>query len=322
MKPSKIRSCLLNLKKSYTDETHPLYLSGITQIYNHYNGALPIKIIEDFLSTIPTYTIHRQAKRPIPRNPTFVYYKRFQFQCDTIEISRLKKWNNGYTWILGVIDVWSRKAFCRLMFTKSADETVSCMKDILKEAVFLPETVCFDRGSELKNKKMTEFLTSLNIKIYYSDTFGHCSFIERWNFTIQSLIYKHIEKSNSFKFHHKLQTLCDVYNKRKHSFLKMSPNEAELPKNKIKVALLHENKYLKYKHKSPKYSVGTIVRVSKQKNKMSRGYGSQFQKERFYIHKVLDHLPRPLYVLKSVSKPEDPIEGKFYESEIFKSTKY
>ena len=64
------------------------------------------------------------------------------------------------------------------------------------------------------------------------------------------------------------------------------------------------------------------VRISKQKNKMSRGYGPQFQNEQFFIHKVLDHLPQPLYVLKSISKPEDPIEGKFYESEITKVTNH
>ena len=67
------------LEKKYTNESHPIYLSGITQIYNHYNGVLSIKDIEDFLSTIPTYTTHRQAKKPSPRNTTFVYYKRYQF---------------------------------------------------------------------------------------------------------------------------------------------------------------------------------------------------------------------------------------------------
>ena len=224
--------------------------------------------------------------------------------------------------MLGAIDVWTRKAFCRLMYTKTADETLSCMKEIFIEAVTLPETVAFDRGSELKNRKMTNFLNSLNIKIYYSDTFVHCGFIERWNLTIQSLIYKHIDRTNSFKFYDKLQTLCDVYNNRKHTFFKnLSPSQAELAINQEKVGLAHEAKYLKYRKKSPKHSIGTTIRVSKQKNKMSRGYGPQFQNEQFFIHKVIDHLPQPLYVLKSISKPEDPSEGKFYESEITKVRK-
>ena len=155
-----------------------------------------------------------------------------------------------------------------------------------------------------------------------NNTFVHCAFIERWNLTIQSLIYKHIDRTNSFKFYDKLQTLCDVYNNRKYTFFNnLSPNQAELTINQEKVGLAHEAKYMKYRKKSPKYSIGTIVGVSKQKNEMSRGYGAQFQNELFFVHKVLEHLPQPLYQLKSVSKAEeDPIEGKFYQSELTKVT--
>ena len=321
MKPNKARRCLADLKKNYENISHQLYYAGISKIYQYYDGNLPIKDIENFLSSNYVYTIHRQAKKPKVRNPVFVYYRRFQFQCDTIEISRIKKWNNNYSYILGAIDIWSRKAFCRLMFTKTAKETVEKMEEIFHEAGDLPETVLFDRGSELKNKEMTNFLKNLNIRVFYSDTSIHAPFIERWNYTIQSLIYKHMAKNNTFKFYDKLQDLCRVYNNRRHAFLKMSPNEAELPQNKVKISMLHEKKFLKVKKRKPKYKIGQQVRISKQKDKFSRGYSQQFQKELFFIVDIKQHLPIPLYVLQSAEKDEPIIEGKFYESEIFPASK-
>ena len=99
--------------------------------------------------------------------------------------------------------------------------------------------------------------------------------------------------------------------------MKITPNEAELPKNRFHVQMMHENKFNKYKKQVPKYKIGEKVRVSKQKHKFSRGYGHQFQNEFFYIHDIKRHLPKPLYILKSAEKENEILEGAFYQSEIF-----
>ena len=140
------KNLLLYLEKNYGNINHELYHTGITKIYNYFNGKLSIAEIENFLSTNYTYTIYRQAKKPKPRNPTYVYKRRFQFQVDTISIEKLKRYNSSYSYILTVIDIWSRYAFCRLLKNKSAAQTVACMRDIFNEAKDLPDTILFDKG--------------------------------------------------------------------------------------------------------------------------------------------------------------------------------
>lgn len=176
------------LKQNYENIDHPLYFSGITKIFEFFKGKLSIRDIEDFLSSNQTYTTFRQWKKPNPRNPTFVHRIRFQFQADTVEISKIKNWNKGYCYILTCIDIWSRKAFCRLMKRKTAEETVSCMRDIFNEAINPPQTILFDRGSELRNRLMNSLLKKLNIEVYSSDTSIHAPFVERFNYTIQVLL--------------------------------------------------------------------------------------------------------------------------------------
>ena len=69
MKASKVRQCLLDLKKRYTDEAHPLYLSGITQIYSHYGGVLSIKNIEDSQYNSNLYNTQTGKKNPYQEIP-------------------------------------------------------------------------------------------------------------------------------------------------------------------------------------------------------------------------------------------------------------
>lgn len=272
------RNLLLYLEKNYGNINHELYNSGITKIYNYFNGRLTIPEIEKFLSTNYTYTIYRQAKKPKNRNPTYVYKKRFQFQVDTIFIEKLKSYNSNFSYILTVIDIWSRFAFCRLMKTKTARETVACMEDIFKEAKDPPDTILFDRGTELKNKQMTNLLNKLNIKIYSSSTNVHAPFVERFNYTIQTMISKYMCQNNTYSFYKSFQKIVQNYNSKVHSALKISPAAAELSENQSHVLEMHKKKFRKHKKKKPKYKIGEKVRISTQKNKFSRGYAPQFSK--------------------------------------------
>ena len=80
---------------------------------------------------------------------------------------------------------------------------------------------------------------------------------------------------------------------------------------------MRKKKFDKYKTKTAKYKIGDVVRTSIQKSGFSRGYAPQFNDEKFVIIDVTKHLPIPLYSLRSVNKNDD-IDGKYYQSEIFK----
>ena len=91
--------CLKDLKKVYTKLKHPLFMSSAITIYYYYKGKLPLKKIEDFLSGIDSYTLHRLNKKP-KRNYSYVYFWRERMEFDLIEISKVSRFNNGFKYIL------------------------------------------------------------------------------------------------------------------------------------------------------------------------------------------------------------------------------
>ena len=58
-------SCMLrhNLKEKWRTIGSPIAFAGISKIYNHYNKQISKKEIEHILSTFPTYTRHKEAKK-------------------------------------------------------------------------------------------------------------------------------------------------------------------------------------------------------------------------------------------------------------------
>ena len=70
---------------------------------------------------LDSYTLHKQAKSARPRNPTYAYYKRYQFQIDLIELSdSVSSANDNYRYLLTAIDIFTRFAFVEPLKKKKA----------------------------------------------------------------------------------------------------------------------------------------------------------------------------------------------------------
>ena len=165
---------------------------------------------------------------------------------------------------------------------------------------------------------MNSFLNKNGVRVYSAHTSGHAPFCERFNYTLQTLIYRYICANNTYSFYKDFDKIVQNYNNKVHSALGISPNKAELPQYQKHVSMMHAEKFSKFRDKKkPKYKIGQLVRISIKKNKFSRGYGPQFTNGTFIIENILSHLPRPLYILKSADLNEEALSGKFYEHEIF-----
>ena len=141
---------LQDRKINYTRPGHPIAYSGIDNIYNHYKKRISKEEIENFLSTNYSYTRHKETTKR-NQNPTYKYFKRYQWQADLIDINNVSDKNNGYKFILSVIDIYTRFAWLRLLKTKKADEVCDQFKDILSTVQIKPLTMMTDKGGELNN---------------------------------------------------------------------------------------------------------------------------------------------------------------------------
>ena len=76
------------------------------------------------------------------------------------------------------------------MKENKCETVMKCFKDILKKCGDKPERLNTDRGSELICKKFGTFLRNNNIHHYLSYSLRKCPVVERFNLTIQKLIYR------------------------------------------------------------------------------------------------------------------------------------
>ena len=71
--------------KEYAKPGSPIAFASPALIFYYYGKKIPLTTIKEWLKGTNSYTLHKQPNLPRPRNPTFAYQKRYQFQIDLIE---------------------------------------------------------------------------------------------------------------------------------------------------------------------------------------------------------------------------------------------
>ena len=303
---------------NYVNPQHPTAFSSPGNLKRTYENRYGTKPILHTLQHIDAYTTHREYHKPRLTNPFFIYHKRCQIQMDLIDVSKLKTSNRGTTFILTAIDTFTKYAWARQLPSKAANNTLPAIRNILDAMGEKPEMIFFDRGTEFKNTLVRVFLNHMKIKMVHPSSEKKAAIVERFNKTIQGLIYRFLEHRQTRSYTKELQLLMHAYNTRKHRTIKMTPTEAELPENQSRVLEAHNLRYTKLvaKRKKPKHSVGDRVLVkSLPSNRFHRGYDRSFGDEQFEIVEVKTNMPVPMYILKSLDKG-DVIEGGFYAEEL------
>ena len=99
--------------------------------------------VERWLSTQDAYTLHKPVRRHFNRRCVVVGGPNQQWQADLVDMSRRKTANDGTTFLLTVIDVFSKRAWCIPLKSKSALQT--------------------DKGSEFLNRPLQRLLKEYGV---------------------------------------------------------------------------------------------------------------------------------------------------------------
>jgi len=303
---------------NYITPGHPTSFSSPANVHRHYKPLYKRSIIKKTMNNVDSYTLHREYKKPKTRNPFFIYKKREQIQMDLIDVKQLAKQNDGTTFLLVAIDCFTKKAWILPLKKKDANSSLNAIKNILIEMKKQPETIFFDKGTEFKNKIVTNYLNEKNINILHPNTEPKAAIAERFNRSIQDLIYRFLTENETPRYIDKLQEILKAYNNRGHRTIKfMSPNEAEKEENQAKVfnSLFQNYSNICSQRKAPQLQIGDRVRVHTTKGKFTRGYHERFGREHFEIIKVNTQMPIPQYIIKSLNSGHIQ-KGGFYENEL------
>ncbi len=111
------------LSKIYYDTMDSGSFGGITRLLKraHELGHKDInrEDVKNFLKDQFAYTLHKPARRHFARNPTYVSGSDAQCQDDLTDMKQLVKENDGYRYILTVIDIFSKYAWAEPVKDKS-----------------------------------------------------------------------------------------------------------------------------------------------------------------------------------------------------------
>ena len=307
--------------RSYVSPPHSTAHSGIGNVRNRYKKTRDH--VADLLSNVTSYTLHREYHRPRVRNPFYIYYLRQQVQVDLIDMRGLASTNDRFAWLVCCIDCFSRYLWVRAIRHKTGDEVVAAVRDIIEEmGDKKPFSILCDRGKEFVNSTFRNYLWRQRIKMIHPNGEGKAALVERANAVLQGLIYRDRTAQNSKRYIDRMQVIVSSYNRHPcRSIAGLSPIEAELPENAVKVCgALRERYYAIEKryarqNKNPRFKIGDVVRYKINYGKaFNRGYHEQFSREQCTVIGINRRMAVPMFTLAGADGV--PLIGNFYAEEL------
>ena len=261
------------LKKIYYDPQDEGSYGGVEKLFRAGKKAgianLTRAKVKQFLTDQQAYSLHKPARKNFGRNPTYVKGIDHQWQADLADMQGLKRDNNGFNYIMTVIDVFSKKAWAIPVKTKSSKDMLVAFKELFHESdPRKPERIQTDAGKEFLNKEVQGFLKQKGVKHFYSNSDKKAAVVERFNRTLKTRIWTYFTAHQTHRYLDILPKLVASYNNTYHRSIGRAPNQVrKVDENKIWVRLYGDGS----KGVQRDTKKGQMVRVSKVKGVFEKG---------------------------------------------------
>ena len=254
--------------------------------------------------------LHKPVINKFKSRSVNVYNINEIWSADLDDLQEWKADNDGYKYILTVIDIFSKIAWAKPLRSKTGKEVYQNLKQIIKENGKKPANLWVDEGKEFYNKDVKK----LKIKLYSTYSKNKASIIERFNRTLKTKMWKKFTELQTRRWVDILPHLINDYNNTVHRTINMKPLEVKDNINKVQQIFIKKN--LVTSNKKQKFKIGDKVRISRIKGIFEKGYYQSWSYEVFIIDKVLK--TRPIKnKLKDLNN--EIFEFSFYEQELQKT---
>ena len=297
-----------SLKRVYFDPKRVGSYGGVNALRRVTRA--PVKAVKQWLSEQDAYTLHKPVRIRFKRRRVIVGGRNHQWQADLVDLSKLKKDNDGYVFLLTVIDVFSKRAWCVPLQNKSASSLVTALKRLLVNIA--PTTLQTDKGLEFLNRSVRRLLKEHGVHHFSThNEETKASIVERFNRTLKTRMWRYFTKYQTVRYIDALQDFVQSYNDTYHRSIGMAPSQVNAANQEEVWQRLygHDGKGV------PKFKVDDRVRISKAKRRFEKGYMANWSEELFTIREVHASDP-PVYRL--VDDLGEVLDGTFYEPELQK----
>ena len=299
------------LKRIYFDTSHPAGYGGAGRLAAA--SKLPIKRVREWLKSQPSYTLHKPArKRGYKTRKYLVSGIDHQWQADLVDMQVEGLDNEGYKYILTVVDIFSRYAWAEPVKTKSPKDVKPAFEKIFAKGR-KPLKIQTDQGLEFESRTMKDFFQRHKIEQFSVKSQFKASLVERFNGTLKTKMWHYFTYANTRKWLKILPKLVSAYNQAKHRMIKMAPNEVNAD---VEMELWKRNEDEAIKGvnmRRRRVEVDDWVRLSKVKGPFAKGYLPNWTEEVFKVVSVSNGNPVQIRIKDYAN---NLIEGSYYQEEV------
>lgn len=231
--------------------------------------------VKEVINEQLAYQLHRKPKKTI-KSHLVAYWPNQIWMGDLLDMQNFSKKNNGYRYVLIIVDIFTRKAFAKALKNKEKDTVLNALKEITKENGF-PTKFISDNGSEFINKSFKEYLADNNIFQETNEPGYHPSLgvIDRFSRTLKEKLFKSFTANNNVDWISVLPQMVNAYNSSPQSgILDLAPNN--VPQNAEMIEELNIYKNQQGIKPTMKFKVGQIVRKLLARPTFTKGYKQKY----------------------------------------------
>ena len=239
--------------------------------------------ITDFLRKHDVHGVYRRiVKKKFPRRKVIARFPFDVFMADLIEYPQYKHVNNGYCFILIMIDCFTKMLYAAPMKKKNKEWTSEAFESIFKNFDEYPVNLVTDGGLEFFNSAVQKVFDTYGINHYKTPTRTKwkASVAERVIRTLKSRLEKYFKVSGKRRWIDTLDQFVLNYNSVPHSSHGLAPQDVS-----------SENREYVYKKLYPlrnltiacKLKVGDKVRKIREKSDFEKGYTEKWSEEIYTI---------------------------------------
>ena len=270
--------------------------------------------LKKFLLSKESLSRHKKIIRKFKRRKVYSYGPFDSVQADLIFYKQFSRQNNGFKYILSIVDTFSRKNYVRAQKTATAQETANNLDEIFDSMPIKPTKFSSDQGSEFSpgHPEIYKVLVEkFGMLIFHLKEPLKASMVERFNRTLKERIERYFTENKTRRWVDKLQEFSEAINQTINRDIGMAPNNVSFMNRDVVWQKLYGSKNKKV---LCKYKVGDIVRIPVKKAIFDKGYKPNWTEELYKIKTKKSDGNVCYYIVED--KDGLQLERKFYNQEI------
>ena len=243
------------------------------------------------------------------------------YQSDLFDVQKLSSSNNGYRYLLVVVDCFSRMIYVKPLKRKTAELTAAALHEVYdhlnKTGILAPRSMMgSDLGTELWNTETAKVYEKFNVSHFALRAPKKASLAENSGRYLLDRIYKHLHATDKKRWIDDLQKFVDAKNNRRNRTLGgLAPSQVTFENQSKLIDSIYPNKYNRTIKKKLPLIIGQKIQLALDALPFAKSYHGYFSDKIYQIKQLHDHNGIYRYTLLDTEDGEE-VFGTYHREEL------